>query len=69
MTMPPEEVLLTCPDCGDTFTDFVRGSINLMLGDMTEEDVEQNSRSICPHCGAVIQHHVLVVSEKGWRVT
>jgi hypothetical protein len=41
MTSPPIRVEVTCPDCGTTFTDYYRPSINLSLDpDWTEEALD-----------------------------
>ncbi len=51
MTMPVEEITVTCPDCGHVYKDWYRGSINLALDDFDADYLEQASTTTCPECG------------------
>ena len=47
MTMPVEEITVTCPDCGHVYKDWYRGSINLALDDFDADYLEQASTTTC----------------------
>ena len=52
MTTPPYRVEVECPECATKFTDFLRTSINLSLGEeWTDEEIEEATTVRCPKCG------------------
>ena len=51
MTTPAYEVEVKCEVCGETYSDWRRDSVNLMLSPMTEEEVEEQLSTRCPTCG------------------
>jgi DNA-directed RNA polymerase subunit RPC12/RpoP len=51
MTSPPREVEVQCPNCGTRFSDWVRDSINLTLGEeWSEEEIIEATTFRCPKC-------------------
>lgn len=69
MTMPPEEITVTCPECGNVYEDWYRGSINLQLDDFDDEYIEKASTATCPKCGTVVALGTLVVDRNGvWHL-
>jgi len=51
MTSPIEEIEVHCPRCSTIFTDRIRGSINLSLGEeWTDEEIDVATSVTCPHC-------------------
>ena len=62
MTSPPRAVECECRTCGERWTDYVRASINLSLGEeWTEEEIEEATSVRCPGCGATARTGALVV--------
>ena len=52
MTSPPREIAVTCPDCGHSYQDWYRPSINLSLDVvLTIDYLEEASTTTCPECG------------------
>ena len=52
MTSPPREVEVECPRCGMWFSDWIRDSINLSLGEeWTDEEIEEATSVKRPECG------------------
>ena len=51
MTSPIEEIEVHCPQCSTIFTDTIRGSINLSLGqEWTDEEIDEATSVTCPNC-------------------
>ena len=51
MTSPPEVIKVHCPECATIFTDSIRGSINLSLGEeWTDEEIDEATSVTCPNC-------------------
>ena len=51
MTSPIEEIEVHCPQCSTIFTDRIRGSINLSLGEeWTDEEIDEATSVTCPTC-------------------
>ena len=44
MTTPPEEITITCPDCGHVYKDWYRASINLALDDFGADYLNRRRR-------------------------
>ena len=65
MTMPPEEITVTCPKCGETYKDWYRPSMNLMLDDFDDDYIEEMSSVTCPSCETKVRMGSLVVGEDG----
>ena len=65
MTMPPEEITITCPKCGETYKDWYRPSMNLMLDDFDDDYIEEMSSVTCPSCETKVGMGSLVVDEDG----
>ena len=65
MTMPPEEITVTCPKCGETYKDWYRPSMNLMLDDFDDDYIEEMSSVTCPSCETKVRVGSLVVGEDG----
>ena len=65
MTSPAEEITITCPKCGETYKDWYRPSINLMLDDVDDDDIEEMSSVTCPSCETKVRMGSLVVGEDG----
>ena len=65
MTSPIEQIEIECPTCFHRFKTYHRASINLNLGDMTEEDVQRSHTKQCPACKATMSLDTLVVDEDG----
>ena len=61
MSMPPEEITITCPDCGHVYKDWYRASINLALDDFGANYLEQASTTTCPVCRVTHDLGTLVV--------
>ncbi len=51
MTSPTREIEVTCPDCGHSYQDWYRPSINLSLDDFDDEYLEEATTTPCPECG------------------
>lgn len=70
MTMPPEQIAVRCPKCGNVYQDWWRPSINLSLGErFSDEYLEEASTSTCPACQYKVRHSVLLVREDGvWEI-
>ena len=51
MTSPIEEIEVHCPECSTIFTDTIRASINLSLGEeWTDEEIHEATSVTCPNC-------------------
>ena len=51
MTSPIEEIEVQCPKCLTIFTDTIRRSINLSLGEeWTDEEIDEATSVTCPNC-------------------
>ena len=61
MSTPPEEITITCPDCGHVYKDWYRASINLALDDFGANYLEQASTTTCPVCRVTHDLGTLVV--------
>lgn len=69
MTSPVTKIEIECRHCHHRFKTWHRASINLSLGDLTEEYVARNAMKQCPRCRQQIVLDMLVVEEDGtWRV-
>jgi hypothetical protein len=52
MTSPPRQVEVECPDYGTIFSDWLRDSINLTLGEeWSDEEILEATTVRCPTCG------------------
>lgn len=65
MTMPPEPIIVKCPNCGHIFDDFIRGSINLGLDNFDDEYLERCTNATCPNCQTKIPKGILIVDKDG----
>ena len=66
MTSPPEQIMVKCPKCNETYGDWWRPSINMSLGEeFDEEYLDEAGSSTCPHCNYKVYHDVLTVREDG----
>jgi len=68
MTSPVERITIVCPECGCTFDDWWRASVNLLLDDFDEEYLDECRSAACPSCGFSVCFDVLVV-DREWIVT
>jgi len=63
MTSPIEEIEVRCPQCSTIFTDTIRGSINLSLGEeWTDEEIDEATSVTCPNCEYKQYGDAIVVS-------
>jgi len=60
MTMPPEDVIVQCPQCDRTYEDWYRGPVNLDLDDFDDEYLDKCSSAVCPHCGHKVYFNMLI---------
>ena len=51
VTTPAYEIEANCEACGETYADWRRDSVNLMVSPMTEEEVDEQLSTTCPACG------------------
>jgi DNA-directed RNA polymerase subunit RPC12/RpoP len=66
MTSPPIRIEVVCPQCGTTFSDYYRPSINLSLGEeWSEEALEEATMVRCPQCGFTADPGTLLVEMGG----
>lgn len=65
MTTPPQEITVKCPKCGKVFKDWYRSSVNLMIDDFDDDDIDECSSAICPLCGYKVEFDTLVVDREG----
>ena len=65
MTMPPEQITVTCPKCGRLYDTWWRPSMNLALDRFSEQYIEEMSTAICPDCRWKVPLDVLVVRPDG----
>ena len=63
MTTPPRQINVECSDCGHTYKDWYRPSINLALDDFDDDYLEQASTTTCPECGVKHEIASLVVRD------
>lgn len=68
MTSPPEAIVVVCPACERTYTDWHRPSINLDLDDFPDEYVESATTATCPSCGHTVAVSSLTVRDGVWQV-
>lgn len=62
MTSPPKQITVRCPKCSETYTDWIRPSINLSLGEeWTEEEIEEATTVVCPKCSTRVDPGSLIV--------
>ncbi len=62
MTSPPRRVDVECPSCGTSYSDYVRDSINLSLGETwTDEEIDEATSTTCPHCGHRLTSNALII--------
>jgi endogenous inhibitor of DNA gyrase (YacG/DUF329 family) len=60
VTMPIEEIMVECPNCGKTYNDWCRRSINFSLGEtFSDEYLDEATSATCPHCGYKVQIETL----------
>ena len=51
MTSPIEEIEVQCTKCSTIYKDWIRGSINLSLGEeWTDEEIDEATSVTCPNC-------------------
>ena len=51
ITAPIEEIEVQCPKCSTIYKDWIRGSINLSLGEeWTDEEIDEATSVTCPNC-------------------
>ena len=48
MTSPPEPIEVTCPDCGHSYVDWYRPSINLSLDEYDDDYLGGSTTKTCP---------------------
>jgi hypothetical protein len=60
MTSPVEPITIQCPECGHTFNDWYRPSVNLGLDDFDEDYLNECSSAICPACGHKVDIDILL---------
>ncbi len=65
MTSPVEEIEVTCPDCGHSYHDWYRPSINLSLDDFDDEYLEEATTTTCPECRVKYDLGTLCVRRDG----
>ena len=65
MTSLPKQVRVRCPKCDTVYEDWIRPSINLMIEDWDEDDLEDATSVTCPHCKHRMSVEVLIVHEDG----
>ena len=68
MSSPPQDIFVECPECGVTYHDWFRPSMNLELDDFDENYIGEASSATCPHCSCRVSLDVLIVEPDGvWR--
>ena len=63
MTTPVEKINVECSNCGHTYEDYHRRSMNLAIDDFDDDYLEQMSTTTCPECGVKRSIGSLVVRE------
>lgn len=63
MTSLPKQLTVKCPKCGKVYRGWYRPSVNLSIGDFTEDDLEEAMTVCCPDCGHRVSPGGLVVRE------
>jgi len=61
VSSPPESVTVKCPQCGQTYEDWWRPSVNLNLETFDDEYLDACSSAVCPKCGHKVKFDVLTV--------
>ena len=70
MTSPSERIEVKCPQCGELYEDWYRGSINLALEHFDDQYIEEATTATCPSCGHKVALDVLIVRENGvWEIS
>jgi hypothetical protein len=68
VTSPVETIRVACPSCGREYEDWTRGSVNLNLDDVDDDEyLPSCATATCPACGFVVEFGTLVVSGNVWR--
>jgi DNA-directed RNA polymerase subunit RPC12/RpoP len=65
MSSPIENVQVICPNCGKTYQDWFRASVNLTLDNFDDEYIDKCSSAICPYCNFKVYFSSLVVDRNG----
>lgn len=70
MSSPPQGIFVGCPECGVTYLDWFRPSMNLELDDFDANCIEEASSATCPRCSCRVSLEVLIIEPNGvWRGT
>ncbi|HUP27620.1 MAG TPA: hypothetical protein VM409_04225 [Chloroflexia bacterium] len=69
MTSPVEDVIVECPQCGHTYKDWVRRSVNLTLDNFDDEYLDQCSSATCPACGHKVYFSTMVVKDGNFYIS
>ena len=62
MTSPLVDIEVECPVCGEQFVTWLRGSVNLSLGEKwTKKELDEVKFANCPKCNGRFEKHVLIL--------
>ena len=64
MTSPPERVTVICPQCGHTYEDWWRPSVNLDLDDFDDEYLDACMSAVCPECKHKVYFGNMIVKDR-----
>ena len=63
MTSPIVDIEVDCPDCGEQFVTWYRGSVNLSLGEKwTKKELDEVKFANCPSCGGRFEKDLLIAA-------
>jgi len=62
MTSPIVDIEVECPVCGKQFVTWLRGSVNLSLGEKwTKKELDEVKFANCPKCNGRFEKEVLIL--------
>lgn len=61
MTMPPEQVDVWCPQCGEHYQTWRRASFNLSIETFDDEYIHRMTHATCPKCKTEVALGAMIV--------
>jgi hypothetical protein len=62
MTSPIVDIEVECPVCGEQFVTWLRGSVNLSLGEKwAKKELDEVKFANCPKCNGRFEKEVLIL--------
>ena len=63
MTSPIVDIEVECPVCGEQFVTWLRGSVNLSLGEKwSKKELNEVKFANCPRCNSRFEKDVLIAA-------